>query len=364
MLNKRLGSVFMSIGAGFFTITVINDVLYTNEVVFTGNYAPFGLFIFIFAQSFILSIRSSRAFSSVEMLSATFQKFVPSKFLDRIAKKGIESIEVGNAESDIITVLFSDIRDFTSISEKMSPEELLNFLNAYFKRMNQVIHKNNGVIDKFIGDAIMALYDRPELLNQDEARDAVKSAIAMQNALMAHNQHQQNCGYPAISTGIGIHSGKAVIGTVGSIDRMDSTVLGDVVNVASRLESLTKYYKTGIIISSDTWRLLLPENHDFLWRKLDYIAVKGKEQPIDIYEIFNADPDEIKDKKHKILKPYHEALELYYSRQWPEAVKIFKECLTIYREDPVIHMHLERCLQFKENPPPENWKGIIKMSEK
>ncbi|MGK5091097.1 7TM-DISM domain-containing protein [Deltaproteobacteria bacterium TL4] len=179
-------------------------------------------------------------------ISETFKKFVPMGFLNRIATQGISEIELGKAENDTMSILFCDIRSFTSFSEGLKPQEVLNFLNSYFKRMNRPIHNNKGFIDKFIGDAIMALFDLPEH-QEDTAGYAVNAAIEMHEELKIYNGHRQSVGYLPVKIGIGIHTGPVVIGTVGSDDRMDSTVIGDNVNLASRLEDLTKYYNSQII---------------------------------------------------------------------------------------------------------------------
>ena len=293
----------------------------------------------------------------------TFQKFVPKQFLNRIAEQGIENIELGKAQSATITILFSDIRSFSHLSEVLSPQELMNFLNEYFKRMDEPIYNNNGFIDKFIGDAIMALFDIPEGTDSEAATCAINAAIEMQGTLSLYNQHQVNSGRIPIVTGIGIHTGEVIIGTVGSQDRMDSTVLGDAVNLASRLEGLTKQYHSQIIISSHTWRLI-KEDESILWRKLDFVSVKGKNRPDSIFEIFNTNKPDIRDKKQQIFKPYHEALMNYFSQDWDEAINLFKECLKIYPQDIISQMYLGRCMKFKNEPPGKDWNGVQKLTEK
>jgi len=234
----------------------------------------------------------------IAAMTRVFEKFVPKQFLNRIAQEGIENIELGKAENDTMTILFSDIRSFTTLSENMTPQEVLNFLNSHFKNMNEQIRKHHGFVDKFIGDAVMALFHRPEGTYADAAQDAVQAAIDMQKAVQVYNQDRQKCGYQPISTGIGIHSGPAIIGTVGSEDRMDSTVLGDAVNLASRLEGLTKTYGIQIIISGETFSLLKDPSF-FKFRELDIVTVKGKTEATKIYEIFDCDPPEIQELKSK-----------------------------------------------------------------
>ena len=193
--------------------------------------------------------RMTKLYHELSQSKEVFQKFVPKQFLDRIAKEGVEKIELGKAESDTISILFSDIRSFTKLSESLNPQELLNLLNAYFKRMGVPIKEHDGFIDKFIGDAIMALFDSPDLSDREEALNAIEASIEMHRHLNDYNRHRESCGYVPIEIGIGIHTGKVIIGTVGTVDRMESTVLGDVVNVASRLEGLTKHYRSKIIVS-------------------------------------------------------------------------------------------------------------------
>lgn len=240
----------------------------------------------------------------------------------------------------------------------MSPQDILNFLNSYFKRMSIPIHEHNGFIDKFIGDAIMALYDRPNM----NALDAVKSSIAMIEAIKVYNQHRSDVGHQPISIGIGLHTGEAIIGTVGAEDRMDSTVLGDAVNLASRIEGLTKYYNAQIIISSQTYRLL--DDDSILSRKLDFVSVKGKKKPETIFEIFNGNENEMINKKVQILQPFHEGLINYYSRQWNDSIKLFEECLKIYPDDVVSKMYVDRCIYCQEFSPPDDWDGMLIMNQK
>lgn len=294
----------------------------------------------------------------IKGMTQIFQKFVPYQFLRRIAAEGIENIEVGKAESDTVTVLFSDIRNFTKLSETMSPQDLLNFLNVYFFRMNEPILQNQGFIDKFIGDAIMALFDRP----QQSALDAVRAAIAMTKSLDLYNEAQAEMGRSPLSIGVGIHMGNVVFGTVGSDERMDSTVLGDTVNVCSRLEGLCKVYHSQIIISSEIYEQL--NDDSILCRELDFVLVKGKDIPVRIYEVFNGNSEAIREKKKQITHWFHQGLSAYLEQQWEQAIEIFEQCLNIYPEDIPTQLYIERCQQFRLAPPAENWQGVTEMLHK
>ncbi|WP_353930126.1 adenylate/guanylate cyclase domain-containing protein [Okeanomitos corallinicola TIOX110] len=219
------------------------------------------------------------SFSKLQKTVESFERFVPDKFVSVIAPQGIENIEVGMASTRKMTILFCDIRGYTSMSEVMAPMEIFLFLNDYLACLGKAIDESGGFIDKYIGDAIMALFD-------DEATDsAIQAAIAMQQALDKFNDQRSQQELPIISVGIGIHRGTVVMGTVGFTSRMDSTVIGDAVNVASRIEGLTKQYNCEILVTESVIKNLChPES--FSLRLVDEsVKVKGKDEPIAIYEL-------------------------------------------------------------------------------
>ena len=295
--------------------------------------------------------------SAVAELTRIFEKFVPREFLDRIAKTGIENITLGHAESDVITILFSDIRSFTDISESMEPAELMQFLNTFLQFMSEPIHLNHGFVDKFIGDAIMALFDQPGKPDAIEARDAVRSGIEMQASLVRFNKLRAKQNYPPTNIGIGVHSGPVVIGTLGSDTRMDSTVLGDAVNLAARLEGLTKNYRLPMLVSEDS-KNLISHLEEFNWRLLDRITVKGKSEPVRIFEVFNQYSDENYENKLKAASVFEEAMTPYLNQNWELAIEGFKDCEELLPEDASIEMHLKRAQSYQETPPAEDWDGV------
>lgn len=295
--------------------------------------------------------------SAVAELTRIFEKFVPREFLDRIAKTGIENITLGHAESDVITILFSDIRSFTDISESMEPAELMQFLNTFLQFMSEPIHLNHGFVDKFIGDAIMALFDQPGKPDAIEARDAVRSGIEMQASLVRFNKLRAKQNYPPTNIGIGVHSGPVVIGTLGSDTRMDSTVLGDAVNLAARLEGLTKNYRLPMLVSEDS-KNLISHLEEFNWRLLDRITVKGKSEPVRIFEVFNQYSDKNYENKLKAASVFEEAMTPYLNQNWELAIEGFKECEELLPEDASIEMHLKRAHSYQETPPTEDWDGV------
>jgi adenylate cyclase len=292
------------------------------------------------------------------LLNQTFRKFVPKQFVDHFAKHGSDSLELGRADEDELAILFSDIRGFTGLSEQMKPQELMNFLNSYFLRMNEPIHKNKGFIDKFIGDAVMALFDRPTGTNTDKAQDAIRAALDLRYAINLYNQHRANSNYPPINIGIGIHFGPVIIGTVGSDDRMDTTVLGDSVNIAFRLEALAPKYNTDIVISAQTLHQAEAKGV-FEYRLLDWVRVKGRKTPIEVYEII--DHQDVNIKKLKLANAKLIELGLNYRKvqKWELAITHFKQALEINPNDTLAIHHLEQCAKLQNTQLAEDWDGSI-----
>jgi adenylate cyclase len=291
-------------------------------------------------------------------LNQTFRKFVPKQFVDHFAKHGSDTLELGRADEDELAILFTDIRGFSSLSELMSPQELMNFLNSYFLRMNEPIHKNNGFIDKFIGDAVMALFDRPTGTNTDKAQDAIRAALDLRYAINLYNQHRANCNYPPVNIGIGIHFGPVIIGTVGSDDRMDTTVIGDSVNIAFRLEALAQKYNTDIVISAQTLHQAEAEGL-FEYRLLDWVRVKGRKSPIEVYEIIDHQAINVKQLKLANAKLIEQGLNYRKVQQWQQAISYFKQALEINPEDSLVVHHLEQCAKLKNTELAEDWDGSI-----
>ena len=289
-------------------------------------------------------------------LTAVFEKFVPKEFIKRIAPDGLEFLKFGKADTDFISILFCDIRSFTSLSEKMSPQELVDFLNDFFKRMTEPISNNKGFVDKFIGDAVMALFSIPEEPNAADALNSVMAAISMQQQIDSFNKDNKMAEEKRLRIGIGIHSGPVIIGTVGSEERMESTVTGDTVNLASRLEGLTKFYRSKILISQSTFEFIDSES-SFEFRELDLVKVKGKDKPVTIFEVCNSDPEPIREQKLGSREKFAEALKDYRSQKWTAAMTKFKNCLKECPDDGASELHLERCKSFKKTPPPRDWKG-------
>jgi adenylate cyclase len=288
-----------------------------------------------------------------------FEKFVPKQFLQRIAKDGLENVKAGNVQANRITTLFSDLRSFTTISEGMTPQALFAFLNEYLAEMQRPIDQYGGFVDKFIGDAIMALFDQE---GAAQAEAAVKAAIGMQQRLREWNGERLGSREQPVASGVGIHSGVVMLGTLGSTTRIDSTVIGDAVNLASRLEGLTKYYGVRIVVSDDTWGLL--DQGIFESRRLDLVSVKGRDAPVTIREIYQDLRGEELDRHRRLAEVFAQALELYEHRHWLKAQQAFRACLDVVKEDAASIMFIERCAYYSVNPPSEDWDGSFVMKSK
>ncbi|MEO5352548.1 MAG: adenylate/guanylate cyclase domain-containing response regulator [Magnetococcus sp. XQGC-1] len=295
---------------------------------------------------------------AVAMMTRVFEKFVPKQFLQRIAVDGIENITSGTVQAHRITTLFSDLRSFTSISEGMTPQELFAFLNAYLAQMQGPIDQNDGFVDKFIGDAIMALFDQE---NAAQAESAVRAAVGMQKQLVRWNATRKGPPYHAVASGVGIHTGEVMLGTLGNKTRIDSTVIGDAVNLASRLEGLTKYYGVRIIVSEDTWSHL--ERNAFASRELDLVSVKGRAAPVTIYEIYQDLEGEAMQRQQHLTEIFSSALALYRQRRWEQANKLFQECVKS-GNDVASALFIKRCEHYNQSPPPDNWEGAFTMESK
>jgi adenylate cyclase len=292
---------------------------------------------------FELNQNLEKSLDAESELTDAYGRFVPHQFLNLLGYESIIDVNLGDQVQEVMSVLFADIRDFTTLSETMTPQENFNFINAYLSRMEPAITSNNGFIDKYIGDAIMALFS-------DFADDAVKAGIAMLNILTNYNEDRQRVGYVPIQIGIGINSGSLMLGTVGGKSRMDSTVISDAVNLASRIEGLTKYYSVPLLISHQTLeRLRNPA--DYAIRIVDKVQVKGKSQYVVVYEVFDADPAEIRSAKLENLPVYTEAMSLCERKQFREAGKLFEECLRTNPSDQVARIYLKRC---------RDWRSLLK----
>ena len=291
-----------------------------------------------------------------KQIAKTFGQYIPAELVEEMNKTG-QQVSVGG-ESREMTVLFSDVRGFTSISEGLSPQELTALMNAFLSPMTRIIHQNRGTIDKYMGDAIMAFWGAP-LRDPDHARHAVQAALAMHQGMEELAESFVARGWKPLKIGIGLNTGPMNVGNMGSDFRLAYTVLGDAVNLGSRLESLTKQYGAHIMISEYT-KAAVP---DVVARELDQVRVKGKDTPVRIYEPLGFE-GEVDAATLASLAEYHEALVLYRSQKWVEAAAAFNT-LAAKEPDALIHrVYLDRIQHFIAEPPGPAWDGVYTHKEK
>lgn len=286
-----------------------------------------------------------------KFITEAFGKYISKDLLNEIISKRHE-LKLGGIKREI-TIFFSDIRGFTGISESLSPEELVQFINEYLSTMTKIILKHKGTVDKFIGDAIMALWNAP-IEEKDHPRLACESAIEQAHALRELKKKFAEKNLPEINIGCGINTGEAIIGNMGSHDRFDYTALGDNVNLASRLENLTKEYGVEIIVSESTYEKV---KDNFTFRKLDRVKVKGKKIPINIYELC-IEPDK------KFLSQFEKAFSLYLKSKFQESLKEFEKAKSIKKDDKTCGIFIGRCIEYAKNPPSSDWDGSFEMTHK
>ena len=287
----------------------------------------------------------------------TFSQYVSPGVISLIEQDPAKYYHPGG-ESKELSIMFSDIRSFTSIAEGMSPDELVFLLNEYLGEMTDILFKRWGTLDKYIGDAIMAFWGSP-FPQEDHAERACACALDMQARLQELNRKWESEGRKQLSIGIGINTGVVNVGNMGSARRLAWTVMGDAVNLASRLEGLNKEYHTGIIVSETTWREVAPK---FVGRELDYTRVKGKLQPVSLYELlaFASEAPRYTD----LLTRFAAALAAYRRRHWDEAIESFEALLARYPDDGPAHELLKRSHEYRREGPAADWDGVYVMKTK
>ncbi|MCP4159839.1 MAG: adenylate/guanylate cyclase domain-containing protein, partial [Deltaproteobacteria bacterium] len=285
--------------------------------------------------------------------TTSFSRFVPVEFLKSLKKENLTDIKLGDQVEKRMTILFSDIRSFTSLSETMSPKDNFKFLNSFLERMVPCILRNHGFVDKFVGDAIMALFP-------DNPADAISAAIDMQTEIQKMNKDMDIMVEKKISIGIGIHVGDLMLGTIGVTDRMETTVISDAVNVAARMERLTKLYNTGILITGDT----LIGLDKFQSRYLDTVIVKGKNIPNSVYEILDGLEPNLLEQRIQSRDDFDSAVKNYRNGDIKKAKDQFEELMEKNNTDKTVELYIERCKHLLENGIPEHWDCIEKLSSK
>ncbi|MEO7405300.1 MAG: adenylate/guanylate cyclase domain-containing protein, partial [Burkholderiales bacterium] len=305
----------------------------------------FNMVLGYFAES-----RSKKQFATL------FGEYVPPALVDRMARDPARySTEPRN---EVLTVVFSDLRGFTTLAEALPPSDLREFLNDYLTEMSQIVHQHQGTVDKYIGDAIMAFWGAP-VADAEHARNAVRASLALQHATRALKVKLPDGSMVQMEVGVGINTGLMNVGDMGSKLRRSYTVLGDAVNLASRLESLTQYYGVGIVIGERT-KALIP---DLICRELDRVKVKGKGEAVAVFEPIGfgkATGQPIGDD----LRLWGQMLRAYRARDWDQAELTLLNMQRLYPRDALYELYLSRIVRFRTNPPPADWEGVTVFDRK
>lgn len=351
-----MGGIWLIVPLGLFAGSLWLGALHLLET--EGAYiSPFmpllaltGNFSLLTFQKFWIEEREKRKIKS------TFEHYLSPKVIKRVMKNP-ELLKLGGEKKNL-SILFTDIRNFTSISESMEPQELVGFMNEFLTAMTDTILRNGGTLDKFMGDAIMAFFGAPEDM-PDHARIANIAALEMFEALYGCREKWLSQGLSRIEVGIGISSGDVIVGNMGSENRFNYTVMGDPVNLASRLEGLTKLYGVKTLISQYTREQI---GDDVTCREIDRVRVKGKEKPVAIYEPFGK--DYFTQGRFDFIRPFEQGLAQYRSRNWAAAISRFEDVLAIKPSDNPSLIYIERCRKMAQSPPGPDWDGVLIMDKK
>lgn len=289
-------------------------------------------------------------------LNTAYERFVPREFLKILNKESILDITLGDQTKRQMTVMFADVRGWTTLSETMSPQENFSFINAYLKRVSPVINVHNGFIDQYYGDGVMALF----LGSPD---DAVQAAVAMHRAVGEYNKEREIEGFRPIGIGVGLNIGHLMLGIIGSEDRMQGAVVADAVNLAARLEGLTRMYGSTITLSETTISQL-KDPARYKHRFVDKVQVMGKRKPVSVYEIFDGDPKPMVKLKEQTKAGFEEGILLYYERKFSEASVLFNQVLQKNPEDKASRIYLKRSANYMVNGVPDEWTGVELLGKK
>ncbi|MEY2658324.1 MAG: hypothetical protein RLZZ395_2066 [Pseudomonadota bacterium] len=308
------------------------------------------LYVVNMAYGYLVEARSKRQFTEL------FGQYVPPELVDKMAEDPEKYSMAGKKET--LTVLFSDVVGFTSISERLSPQDLAAFINDYLTSMSEVIRDQGGTLDKYIGDAIMAFWGAP-VPDANHATRGVLAALRMQRRLDTLREEFDRRGWPSISIGIGLSSGEMTVGDMGSKVRKAYTVMGDAVNLGSRLEGITRQYGVGILVSAETVQM----SSGVVYREIDSVRVKGKDIPIRIYQPL-ALATEWDASSQQQLDRWHAALTAYRQQHWDEAENLLLELQQARPEEKLWGIFLERVAEYRDHPPGDDWDGVKKFDSK
>ncbi len=342
--------------ATIFVFLLISSQLFVRELV--SVHVVFPLFSMVFTYIISIGWNFATEGRNKRQIQKIFGQFVNPYVVKQLSSDP-EKVELAGEEVEA-SIMFSDIEGFTTISESKKPKELVEFLNNYFSTANDIFFKHDGTIDKFIGDAVMVQFGIP-LKNPNHRLLATRAAYEFSQVVKEMTREANSKGEPVFSTRIGINTGNMVVGYIGGRSKKEYTVIGDTVNLASRLEGVNKFYGTSLMISETTANDQVRD--EFLLREMDIMRVKGKNLPIKIYEVV-CKREEISEQILKIVQTFESGLVLYREQQWNDAISMFKTVLNSKPDDYASKMYIERCEECRKNPPPKKWDGVYVMTSK
>jgi adenylate cyclase len=356
LVLPRLRAFFsvLLIGVLFVGYLVMTQSLFVRQGIWLNAVYPLLTVVIVYTSvtlyRYIVEEREKRK------IRGAFSFYVTPSVVNEMLKNP-EKLKLGGDKKEL-SVLFSDIRGFTTLAEEMEPETLVNLLNEYLTDMTNVVFEFEGLLDKYIGDAVMAVFGAP-LEQTDHPMRACRTALKMLERLSTMQQKWEAEGTPRLDIGIGINTGPMVVGNMGSERRFDYTVMGDSVNLASRLEGINKEYGTRVVISEFTYDRV---KDDFFCRELDSVRVKGKVRPIKIFELMAFRSEE--DPRTEIIEPFAQALGHYRAQEWDKAEEKFHQVLRKMPEDVAAQLYLQRIANLREEPPGPGWDGVFTMKRK
>jgi len=352
----RLSALWSTLTIGLLAVAVVAINLYVwqsnNWIVPVASMVImlFALYFMNVAYGFFSEARSR------QLITGLFGTYVPKELVDEMSRNPGEYSMKG--ESREMTVLFSDVRDFTSISEGLTPEGLKDLMNTYLTAMTEKVQEKRGTIDKYIGDAIMAFWGAP-VPDADHATHALETAMAMQKELRNLDEPFAKRGWPALHIGVGLNCGMMSVGDMGSKFRRSYTVMGDAVNLASRLEGLTKEYGVGILVTEN----IVGKTGDFVFREIDKVRVKGKHEGVAIFEPMGRQ-SEVGQETLQEVDRLHKALDAYRAQRWDDAEKLLKNLSYASPKSKLYKLYLDRVAHFRASPPPADWDGVFVFTTK
>ncbi len=307
-------------------------------------------------QNELLEQKVQERTQQLSLTNQALTRFVPNEILTALGETNILDVKLGDHMFGEMTIMFSDIRAYTTISETMTAQQVFNFTNGYHNRMTPLIRANHGFVQQFQGDGAVSVFPT-------HSDDALASAIAIQKKVQEYNQERISKDRKPIRVGIGLHSGALMVGIIGDTERWESGVPSDTVNTSARMEGLTKYYGVSIVVS-ETAFMGLKDPEQYHYRFLDKVQVKGKTQPLSIYEVYDADPEELAERKLQTKPLFAEGQQYYFAREFAHAVKCFTDVLMTLPDDVTTRHYLQRSSTCLLEGVPDDWHGIRTMDKK